>query len=167
MNPISHIFFDAGNTLVYVNMDEVSRALARRGVRLSARELWQAEHAIRPLIDDPDLIRRSDDDSRWRLYFERFLGRAGAPVDGVLDPVLAELKTYHDAHNLWEVVPPEVPFLLERLRGRYRLGVISNSNGTVREKLRRVGLLPYFDLVLDSKEEGLEKPDPRIFRAAL
>jgi putative hydrolase of the HAD superfamily len=37
----------------------------------------------------------------------------------------------------------------------------------VREKLRRVGLLGYFETVLDSHEEGVEKPDPRIFRAAM
>src|SRR5207247_7496530 len=69
--------------------------------------------------------------------------------------------------NLWEIVPPGVPRALEALRGQYRLAVISNANGTVREKLRRIGLLGFFETVLDSHEEGVEKPDPRIFRAAL
>jgi putative hydrolase of the HAD superfamily len=46
------------------------------------------------------------------------------------------------------------------------MSVISNANGTVREKLRRVGLLGFFETVLDSAEEGVEKPDPRIFHAA-
>jgi putative hydrolase of the HAD superfamily len=47
------------------------------------------------------------------------------------------------------------------------MSVISNANGTVREKLRRVGLLGYFETVIDSGEEGIEKPDPRIFLAAV
>jgi putative hydrolase of the HAD superfamily len=47
------------------------------------------------------------------------------------------------------------------------MSVISNANGTVREKLRRVGLLEFFETVLDSAEEGIEKPDPRIFHAAV
>ena len=40
--------------------------------------------------------------------------------------------------------------------------------GRVRRILRRVGLEPYHvDLVVDSHEEGVEKPDPRIFEIAL
>ncbi|HLY74829.1 MAG TPA: HAD-IA family hydrolase, partial [Planctomycetota bacterium] len=49
----------------------------------------------------------------------------------------------------------------------YRMSVISNANGTVRDKLRRVGLLDFFETVIDSAEEGIEKPDPRIFHAAV
>jgi len=47
------------------------------------------------------------------------------------------------------------------------LVVVSNSNGTLRAKLERLGLADAFDHVLDSHEEGVEKPDPRIFHAAL
>ena len=83
------------------------------------------------------------------------------------EPVLVDLKAYHEAHNLWEVVPPDVPVVLERLRSRYTLAVVSSSNGTVQEKLRRVGLADYFATIVDSHVEGVEKPDPRIFRRAL
>ncbi len=164
---ITHLFFDAGNTLVYVNMEVVSRALARRRAARSAEDLWRAEHRIRARIDRPELVRASTDASRWELYFRAILAECGVEREGVVRPVLAELAEYHARWNLWEVVPPEVPMVLDLLRRRYRLGVISNSNGTVREKLRRVGLWPYFDVVLDSHEERLEKPDPRLFRAAL
>jgi putative hydrolase of the HAD superfamily len=50
---------------------------------------------------------------------------------------------------------------------RLRLAVVSNANGTVRSVFERVGLLPLVDLVLDSREEGVEKPDPRFFALAL
>jgi putative hydrolase of the HAD superfamily len=164
---VTHLFFDAGNTLVYVNMEVVSRALAGRGVRRSADELWRAEHGVRRAIDHPDVIRESDDRTRWALYFRSILAACGVTRESVVAPALRELEDYHARSNLWEVVPPDLPMQLDRLRRRFRLGVISNSNGTVREKLRRVGLLPYFDLVLDSHEERVEKPDPRLFRIAL
>ena len=45
--------------------------------------------------------------------------------------------------------------------------VVSNSDGRVRRILRRTGVEPHVDLVLDSQEEGVEKPDPRIFDIAL
>lgn len=163
----THIFFDAGNTIVYVNMAYVSEALARRGARATPEALWASEHRARAALDDPEVIRGTTDGSRWGLYFERIFAGCGIAEREVVEPVLAELRARHAVENLWEVVPPEVPRTLEALRRRHRLAVISNANGTVREKLRRVGLLPFFDLVLDSHEEGIEKPDPRLFRSAL
>jgi HAD superfamily hydrolase (TIGR01549 family) len=164
---ITHLFFDAGNTLVFPNFALVAEKLAARGAPVPAAELERGELRARFLLDDPEVIRGSTDGARWTLYFEtifRFCGVTNAPV---VRAVLEELQQIHRVSNLWEVVPPEVPAALEALRPRFRMSVISNANGTVREKLRRVGLLPFFETVLDSHEEGVEKPDPRIFHAAL
>ncbi len=164
---ITHLFLDAGNTLVYVNMAVVSGALRRRGVELSPEDLWRGEHRARRVVDRPEIVAMTDDRTRGDVYFRAILDACGVSRPAVVRPVLAELHRYHAANNLWEVVPPGLPLVLDRLRRRFRLGVISNSNGSVREKLRRVGLLPYFGIVIDSHEEGVEKPDPRIFRIAL
>ncbi len=164
---ITHVFFDAGNTLVYVNMEVVSRALARRGVLVAVDELWRGEHRARRLIDTPDVVRRTDDAARWSIYFNAILRECGVERPEAAGPALEELFEYHKRMNLWEVVPPDVPPVLESLRGRYRLGVISNSDGTVRRKLQRVGLAGFFDVIIDSQEESVEKPDPRIFQIAL
>lgn len=163
---ITHIFFDAGNTLVYANMAYVSETLARHGVRVAPDRLREAEYRARVEIDRPEVIAATTDHSRWLLYFRKIF--AGCGVEGpVVDPVLDALLARHRTSNLWEVVPPEVPAALEGLKGCYRLAVISNANGTVREKLVRVGLAGYFEAILDSHEEGVEKPDPRIFEAAM
>lgn len=164
---VTHLFLDAGNTVVFVNMDAVSRTLARHGVRLSPEELWRGEHRARRVIDTPEVIRATDDASRWKAYFDAILRECGVDRPDAAAPALRELHEYHQRVNLWEVVPPDVPPALEALRRRYRLGIISNSNGTVREKLRRVGLGAFFDPIVDSFEEKVEKPDPRIFRIAL
>jgi HAD superfamily hydrolase (TIGR01549 family) len=164
---IKHVFFDAGNTLVYPNFALVAEKLAARGAPIPAGDLERGEQRARFLLDDPKVIRGSTDGARWTLYFEtifRFCGVTDAPL---VRSVLDELQQIHKVSNLWEVVPPDVPAALEGLKPRYRLSVISNANGTVREKLRRVGLLGFFETVLDSHEEGVEKPDPRIFRNAL
>jgi putative hydrolase of the HAD superfamily len=47
------------------------------------------------------------------------------------------------------------------------LVVVSNANGTLRTHMDRVGLSQWFDCVIDSCDEGVEKPDPRIFEIAL
>jgi HAD superfamily hydrolase (TIGR01509 family) len=164
---ITHLFFDAGNTLVYPNLGLVAEKLAGRGVTVRTADLDAAEQRTRYQMDDPDLIRTSNDDARWNLYFRTIFRHSGVTDVLIVEAVLEELRTIHRTNNLWEIVPPEVPLALESLKGRYRLSVISNANGTVREKLRRVGLLGYFETVIDSAEEGIEKPDPRIFHAAV
>jgi len=164
---ITHLFFDAGNTLVFPNMGLVREKLAGRGAKVDVETLDKAEQETRFKLDDPDLVRGSDDNARWMLYFETIFRRSGITDAGVIGAVLEELHRIHRTSNLWEIVPPDVPAALESLKGRYRMSVISNANGTVREKLRRVGLLGFFETVLDSGEEGVEKPDPRIFRSAV
>lgn len=163
----THLFFDAGNTLVFPNFGLISEKLAARGPKVAPEELERAEQRARFQLDHPELIRTSNDHSRWTLYFETIFRFCGVTDGALVREVLAELQAIHRVSNLWEIVPPDVPAALETLKSKFRLSVISNANGTVREKLRRVGLLEFFDTVLDSHEEGVEKPDPRIFHAAL
>jgi len=161
------IFFDAGNTLVFPNFGLVSEKLAARGARVTAVELERGEQKARFQLDDAELIRTSNDHARWNLYFRTIFRHCGVTEEMLVSAVIGDLDAIHRVNNIWEIVPPDVPGALRALASRYRLAVISNANGTVREKLRRVGLLDYFETVLDSHEEGVEKPDPRIFRNAL
>ncbi len=57
--------------------------------------------------------------------------------------------------------------LFDRLRRRYRLGIVSNFYGNLCVIIDEVGLSPVFDVVLDSGRLGLRKPDPAFFRLAL
>ena len=66
-----------------------------------------------------------------------------------------------------EVVYPEAEECLRELSKRYKIGIIANQNPGCRERLEKIGLLKYIDLVVASAEEGVAKPDLRIFKAAL
>lgn len=57
--------------------------------------------------------------------------------------------------------------ILERLRGRYALGVVSNFYGNLESVLRSEGLLEFFSALADSAVVGAQKPAPEIFRHAL
>jgi HAD superfamily hydrolase (TIGR01509 family) len=46
------------------------------------------------------------------------------------------------------------------------MAVISNADGRVEGLIRDAGLGEYFEFVLDSEVEGVEKPDPEIFLRA-
>ena len=57
--------------------------------------------------------------------------------------------------------------VLEALRERYRLGIVSNFYGNLEAVCHSAGLAPLFAVMVDSHCVGAEKPDPAIFRAAL
>jgi putative hydrolase of the HAD superfamily len=57
--------------------------------------------------------------------------------------------------------------VLERLRARYRLGIVSNFYGNLATVCDDIALTPFFSVIVDSTRVGCAKPDPRIFHAAL
>lgn len=166
---LTTLFLDAGGVLMNPNWTRVAEVLGRLGLAASPGELARAEFQVKRALDDPGRIRASDDAARARLLFELVLARAGVtgPPEA-LGAAWEEIREHHRRHNLWESVPAEVPGALDRLRAAgLTLAVVSNANGTLRAHLARLGLAARFDQVLDSHEEGVEKPDPRIFRIAL
>ena len=56
---------------------------------------------------------------------------------------------------------------LQALRGRYKLGVISDTWPSIRPVLDAFGLTPYFDCFTFSFELGCFKPDRRMYEDAL
>ena len=64
---------------------------------------------------------------------------------------------------------PGVPELLEALRGRVRIGVVTNGpSARQRDKLELCDIRPEdLDALAISEEVGAAKPDPAIFRHAL
>jgi HAD superfamily hydrolase (TIGR01509 family) len=162
------LFLDAGGVLVHPNWTRVSEGLARHGVDAPAALLAAAEPPAKRELDGPARDQAHDDDSRGWVYFNLVLAHAGIPRSAQTDAALGELRAYHMEQNLWETVPTEVPTALRALREQgLKLVVVSNSNGTLRMKMGRLGLVPLVDVLFDSFEEKVEKPDPRFFQIAL
>lgn len=166
--PVETLFLDAGGVLVNPNWQRISDALAAHGVRVAPGALADAEPHAKRELDVPALIRHSNDAQRGWTYFNLVLEHAGIAPSPETDAALEELQAYHCVHNLWERVPEGVVPALERLRARApRLVVVSNANGLLHAVMERLGLARYFDVMLDSHLEGVEKPDPRLFEIAL
>ncbi len=163
------IFIDAGGVLVRPNWALVRDMFAVRRVDADPARLAHAELVAARELDEPEHIRTTNDDSRWSAFVACVFRHAGLrPDDATFRGVLGDMRDYHAKHNLWEIVPDGVPEALDRMRAAgFQLVVVSNANGTVRAKLERLGLARRFDHILDSFEEGVEKPDPRFFEIAL
>jgi putative hydrolase of the HAD superfamily len=57
--------------------------------------------------------------------------------------------------------------LLSQFRYWYRLGLVSNFYGNLATLCKEAGLAGSLDVILDSAQIGISKPDPGIFRTAL
>jgi HAD superfamily hydrolase (TIGR01509 family) len=165
---LAAVFLDAGGVLVDPNWARVSEALLRQGVLVSAAALASAEPHAKRALDTPELVRTTSDHTRGWKYFNLVLEHAGMALSDATDRALADLHEYHRRSNLWESVPAGVPEALARLRALgLTLVVASNANGTVAAHFERIGLASAFDLILDSHDVGIEKPDPAFFAHGL
>ena len=170
------IFFDAGNTLIGLNYRLVIEALADRGFRVDELTLRRAERGARRDLDRAILERWNDgsvprtgwvEDRVWRRFWRQVLELSGAGPYEAEDLVTAVLDVTRPASS-WDRVEDSTRPTLETLARRgYRLGIISNSNGTLRAHLEGLGMSDRFEMILDSSEVGVEKPHPEIFRIAL
>jgi putative hydrolase of the HAD superfamily len=166
--PVDTLFLDAGGVLMNPNWERVSATLARHGAPVAAQVLARAELRARRQLDVAENIRTSSDAARAVQYFDTVCAEAGVAHSPAVDAALSELQRYHAERNLWESVPEDVVPALTCLRALgLRLVVVSNANGTLHAHLQRLGLSRFFDEMLDSQREGVEKPDPELFRRAL
>jgi putative hydrolase of the HAD superfamily len=162
------VFLDAGGVLLYPNWWRISDALAEHGVTVTPEALTHADPRARRELDDLGVVGGTTDASRGWLFFDLVLAHAGIDRSDATAAALADLHAYHRSSNLWEYVPPHVVPALEALRARkLRLVIVSNANGTLLAHMERLGLTARFDCILDSHDEGVEKPDPRFFEVAL
>ena len=162
------VFLDAGGVLVYPNWERAAETLGRHGVRVTAATLASAEPAVKRQLDAAPTVRTTSDEQRGFLYFDLILERAGIPRSDATRAALAELKAFHDRENTWDALPDEVLPALGRLKqAGPRIVVVSNTQSTLRQAFDRRDLTPLVDLIVASEEEGVEKPNPRLFQIAM
>src|SRR5262245_18358970 len=162
------VFLDAGGVLLHPNWWRISGALAKRGVTVSPEALIAADPRAPRQLDDLKVISGTTDASRGWLFFDLVLEHAGNGRSDATAAALEELNVCHTASDLWEYVPDNVvPTLVALRERRLRLVVVSNANGTLRKHMDRLDLTKRFDVVFDSADEGVEKPDPRFFAISL
>ncbi|HEY8549237.1 MAG TPA: HAD family hydrolase [Vicinamibacterales bacterium] len=176
MNSIDTLFLDVGNTLISIDFPWVAEELAARGHPCTADLLCRAEAAARPAYSRRIFV---DGVPPGADLFREYLRSIVTGVESVsalaedarealLSELRAVLRPDGRASVLWRRVMPRVPEALARLRDLgLRLVVVSNSDGTVERSLEEAGLRHYMSAVIDSALVGFEKPDPRIFLAAL
>jgi FMN phosphatase YigB (HAD superfamily) len=155
------VFLDVGGTLVderdYPHWVELGRGV---GLELDEYHLAHAVVEVERETDTPD---PPTHEARWMAI----LGRAsGQPVS--LAKASEFLQAWHRSPVAPRLYSDAVRCLVQlRDEGR-RLGVISNSRSeeSLRLILGQATVLSFFDVIVSSGTEGVEKPNPEIFRRA-
>ncbi len=136
---IKWIFFDVGSTL-----SDESEAYA---------------HRIRDALSGTNIS--------YQEFWDKMIGFYRQNQKGDLET----LRHYGLAVPKWHKEDEKLYFdaeeCLKRLKPKYKIGVIANQSLGTKERLEAFGILKYIDLVIASAEEGVSKPDLRIFITAL
>jgi HAD superfamily hydrolase (TIGR01509 family) len=158
------VLFDAGNTLVFLDYARLAEGVGPAvGVSLTAEGLARHGNAAARAME----LASGNDRERATAYIEALFLLSGVPRES-LGQVRDCLSRMHTERHLWSLVAERSADSLARLRqAGLKLAVVSNSDGRVEQALEAAGLRQYFDVVIDSALVGVEKPDPRIFHAAL
>jgi putative hydrolase of the HAD superfamily len=118
------------------------------------------------LGDSPEqtVMREWAPEYRWRSWLDAL--REHGVDDEDFARVLAEDFPVR-RRTLYELYPDTIP-VLEALKGKYRLGLVSNGAPDLqREKIAGAGIGHYFDAIVISGDIGMAKPAPVIFEAVL
>ncbi len=168
--PISTIFFDIGDTLVYDSpplFERVRMALAAGEIAHDANDLAPAyraaeNHAMERYLEGIPF------DSPDTLAAASAIILAGLGVDDPAYQKLAAMGEHFASIPYQRTVHPAALELLDELRRRgFQLAVVSDWDPDLSNVLTALGIRHDFDALAVSAIVGCTKPNPRLFRNAL
>jgi HAD superfamily hydrolase (TIGR01509 family) len=172
--PVRAIFMDAGNTLLFPQVERLAQDLEAAGFPACAEHFHKAERAGKKKLDEvlwPQIregrVPRTSNHVYWEYYLRALLELLGIPPETRTAALERVIAGFRDTRTWSKVLPDTVPTLKKLKSSGYYLAVISNSDGTVEGELQRAGLDEYLEFVIDSSVVGVEKPHPEIFEIAL
>jgi putative hydrolase of the HAD superfamily len=137
------------NSAIYTTWDEMSRAIPSGADRYTHFE--------------------GGENGYWRRFIQRAVELATGELvgDRLANAGLKKLQERFGSVDAWQVFDDALP-ALEALRQRgARLAVVSNWDSRLPDVLKTLSLDGWFETVVVSHFEGVEKPDAAIFRRAL
>lgn len=171
------VLLDAGGTLFGPRTSfgtVYAEVLGALGVALPADAL---DRAIRACWDEfnlahtpgVDRYRLGGEGAFWLRFVEGVLARTpGTPPDASLGRrALEPLRDAFRKPGSWRVFDDVVPALRTLREMDARLAVVSNWDGRLPSLLETLGIGAWFDAIVVSSAEGLEKPHPDLFLTAV
>jgi putative hydrolase of the HAD superfamily len=157
------IFFDVGNTLLFPNRAKMLADIPSD--RHPTLEQWQALECKTKAEFDQGMQDGRVDHSFWRIFHSYLIHDLG---DGLANDGLVQRLVNNTQNSAnWDQILPGTRAVLDRIRQKFRIAVISNADGKIERVLSRCGIADCFETITDSGIVGYEKPRREIFEAAL
>lgn len=155
------LLLDAAGTLLHPAepiADSYARAARHHGLDIDAAaiapRIGPSMHVARPL-------RRADPE--WRAYWQAVVRHCtGSDDPRVLDDLLA----YFRGPSAWTISPGAAQCCATLREHGIKLALVSNWDVHLRPLATVLGIDRWFDAILISAEQQLEKPDPQLFLRA-
>ena len=172
--PIRGVTFDATGTLFRApRLAEIyARAFRRHGLEASPEEIapvfravWQELSCRTDGSHDRFSAHPGGPRGWWGRFVERVAELLELPAPSRF--LVAELYDRFARADAWELYPDTLPALTALHRAGLRLAVVSNWDERLERVLAGLGLSDLLTAVVYSSAVGYEKPDRRIFEAAL
>lgn len=173
MDHIRGVFFDLHGTLLLSDdvdaawenwVQAFHREMTAKGARASLEEF---KMQLETLFNAPEPEYREPGMTLFMRRVKTLGHRLGVdiPSKEVRPLVDSIIRVWHDGMYL----DPEARRILEALRRRYKVGLVTNWEHAPRihELLAELGIGGLFDAVVVSDEYGAAKPDPSIFHEVL
>ncbi len=173
-NKVEIVFFDAGETLLHPDPsfhELFVDVCARKGYEVDVEQVLKIQQRLAPhlveLAEETGITAPSldADDSLtfWSHLYRRLLGELGIEDETLVRDMYGTFSST-SSYRLFDDVLPALERLTEM---GYRLGLISNFEEWLEEMLVELEVGHLFDVSVISGAEGMEKPDPEIYRRAL
>ena len=171
------VLLDAGGVFLLPDQDRILGAFARAEVAVDPAGLDDAHYAGAARFTT-SLDAEADWNACWNEYLDGYVEFLGVDADAATDES-RELHRHLDSEfadtGLWTRIAPESVEGVRALAATgVRLGMVSNADGLMAQRMRELEILQVgpgvgveVECVVDSGAVGVMKPDPRIFRIAL
>ncbi|MDQ4148541.1 MAG: HAD-IA family hydrolase [Actinomycetota bacterium] len=170
------VYFDAGETLLapHPSFDELfSQVLAEHGHDVSPKRVRGALESIAPTFTE--VIDRmggapwsTSKEASWRFWSNLYA--TALEELAIPDPsheLARDLYSKFTRYESYRLFPDAVPTLQAMREAGLVVGLISNFEEWLEGMLIEMEVAHLFDIMVISGKEGMEKPDPAIFRLAL
>ncbi|KYH35529.1 phosphatase [Clostridium tepidiprofundi DSM 19306] len=168
ISKISTIIFDAGGVLLYIKRrrnDIVKELLLSMGYNIDSinNAIMAGNEFDEKYFSNEARIYNWKDEKNWLIGHYNAIAKC---VDEKND-YLAD-KLFMLTFDTYEyVIYPKVIEVLETLKDNYKLGIISNALPSLDWAFDTLGIRKYFDNIIISAYEGVEKPDETIYFSAV
>jgi len=166
---IRGVFFDAGNTIVFPDYSIYSGVAASLGLEVAIPDVMRAEARARSAFDRA--VASSPGRGVmgfWSIYYTPFYEHLGVPAETIPTAIEKTRDANDRGLGIWKVPVDGFDGAMDELDARgLMIGIISNSDGRLEDRLGEIGIRDRFDFVIDSAVVGVSKPHPRIFELAI